>query len=69
MRGFTVFTSRSRRRPIEGSKPSPSRRWRRPGVPRRTPPPSTDFESALAFVKKYEPPVVIKADGLAAARA
>ncbi len=68
MRGFAVFGPGADGARIEGSKAFAKQVMEAAGVPTAHAAAFTDFESALAFVKKYEPPVVIKADGLAAGK-
>jgi phosphoribosylamine--glycine ligase len=68
MRGFAVFGPGADGARIEGSKAFAKQVMEAAGVPTAHAAPFTDYESALAFVEKYEPPVVIKADGLAAGK-
>jgi len=68
MRGFAVFGPGADGARIEGSKAFAKQVMEAAGVPTAPAAPFTDYESALAFVEKYEPPVVIKADGLAAGK-
>lgn len=67
-RGFAVFGPGADGARIEGSKAFAKEIMEAAGVPTAHAALFSDYESAAAFVRRYEPPVVVKADGLAAGK-
>lgn len=67
-RGFAVFGPGADGARIEGSKAFAKEVMEAAGVPTAHAALFSDYETAVAFVRRYEPPVVVKADGLAAGK-
>lgn len=67
-RGIPVFGPRSGAAEIEGSKVFTKQLLKKYGIPTAAYESFDDYEAALAYVRSQKPPIVVKADGLAAGK-